>query len=42
MGKSSLTVRVANRLRENGIIVGVFELSGFGHPIDLLSNGTMV
>ncbi len=35
MGKSSLTIRVANRLREEGIIVGVFELSGFGSQLTL-------
>jgi WD40 repeat protein/energy-coupling factor transporter ATP-binding protein EcfA2/Tfp pilus assembly protein PilN len=35
MGKSSLTIRVANRLREEGRIVGVFELSGLGSQVTL-------
>ncbi len=35
MGKSSLTVRVANRLRDDGIIVVVFELSSLGTQLTI-------
>jgi len=35
MGKSSLTVQVANRLREDGIVVVIVELSGFGTQLTI-------
>ncbi len=35
MGKSSLTVRVANRLRKDGIIIVVFELSSLGTQLTI-------